>query len=396
MDVLISGAGIAGLTVAHWLRRFGWTPVIVERAPSLVVGGYKIDVRGRALEVLHRMEIYDEVVAASTRMQGAVLVDRDGTEIGRMSGQEFGHRVGDDVEIVRGTLCEILRRRAEGIELLFGDTVAAIEQHPDRATVTLASGATRDVDLVIGADGLHSNVRSLVFGAEEQFLRDLGMYLCVFSVPNYLALDRVEVQYSEVGRVASVWSTRDEDSAKACFGFASSRAASGPIPMRDRDRQQEAVTAVYDDVGWEVPRLLGLMPGADDWYFDIAAQIEMPAWAAGRVALAGDAAYCASPMSGQGSSLALLGAYVLAGELGAARDDLDAAFAEYHRVMRPFVDANHAAGQASAAFMTGDAEADGAGLSGDEVEAVIARATERIEAAANAIELKDYSANFAS
>jgi hypothetical protein len=195
--------------------------------------------------------------------------------------------------------------------------------------------------------------------------------------------------------VASVWSTRDEDSAKACFGFASSRAASGPIPMRDRDRQQEAVTAVYDDVGWEVPRLLGLMPGADDWYFDIAAQIEMPAWAAGRVALAGDAAYCASPMSGQGSSLALLGAYVLAGELGAAPDDLDAAFAEYHPVMRPFVDANHAAGQASAAFMTGGADGDGGGLSGDEVEAVIARATERIEVASNAIELKDYSANFA-
>ena len=326
-------------------------------------------------------------------MQGAVLVDRDGAEIGRMSGQEFGHRVGDDVEIVRGTLCEILRRRTDGIEVIFGDTVAAIDQRPDGATVTLASGAARDVDLVIGADGLHSNVRRLVFGEEEQFVRDLGMYLCVFSVPNYLELDRVEVQYSEVGRVASVWSTRDEDSAKACFGFASSRAPSVPIPIRDRDRQQDAVAAVYDDVGWEVPRLLELMPGADDWYFDIAAQIEMPVWAAGRVALAGDAAYCASPMSGQGSSLALLGAYVLAGELGAAPDDLDAAFGEYHRVMRPFVDANHAAGRASAAFMTTDPDGDGAGLSGDDVEAVIERATARIEAASNAIELKDYSAN---
>jgi 2-polyprenyl-6-methoxyphenol hydroxylase-like FAD-dependent oxidoreductase len=114
--------------------------------------------------------------------------------------------------------------------------------------------------------------------------------------------------------------------------------------MRDRDVQQDAVATVYEDIGWEVPRLLELMPGADDWYFDIAAQIEMPAWAAGRVALVGDAAYCASPMSGQGSSLALLGAYVLAGELGASPGDLDAAFAEYHRVMRPFVDVNQEAG----------------------------------------------------
>lgn len=148
-----------------------------------------------------------------------------------------------------------------------------------------------------------------------------------------------------------------------------------PIPIRDRDLQQDAVAAVYDDVGWEVPRLLELMPGADDWYFDIAAQIEMPVWAAGRVALAGDAAYCASPMSGQGSSLALLGAHVLAGELGAAPDDLDAAFGEYHRVMRPFVDANHTAGRASAAFMTTDPDGNGVGLSGDDVEAVIERAT---------------------
>jgi 2-polyprenyl-6-methoxyphenol hydroxylase-like FAD-dependent oxidoreductase len=234
MDVLISGAGIAGLTVAHWLRRFGWTPVIVERAPSLVVGGYKIDVRGRALEVLHRMDIYDDVVAASTRMHGAVLVDKDGGEIGRMSGEEFGHRVGDDVEIVRGTLCEILRGRTDGIEIIYGTSIAAIDQAADRVTVTLTSGAAREVDLVVGADGLHSNVRQLVFGDEEQFVHDLGMYLCVFSVPNYLELDRTEVQYSEVGRVASVWSTREEDAP---------RRASGSRRRGRRRRRSRCVTA---------------------------------------------------------------------------------------------------------------------------------------------------------
>src|SRR5262249_30911626 len=147
------------------------------------------------------------------------------------------------------------------------------------------------------------------------FLRDLGLYLCVFSVPNYLQLDRMEVQYSELGRIAAVWSSRGDENVKACFGFA---APSLRIDLRDRDQQQQALRTVYEGVGWEVPRLLEMMPTASDWYFDKAAQIVMPRWSQGRVALVGDAAYCASPMSGQGTSIALIGAFVLAGELSAA------------------------------------------------------------------------------
>ncbi len=203
MDILISGAGIAGLTAAYWLRQYGFNPTIVERAPSLVVGGYKIDVRGTALEVLRQMDALDAVDAASTRMQGAKLVDRDGNVIGELSGDQFGHRVGDDLEIVRGTLCEILLATAKGVDVLYGDVIESIEQSPDGADVTLRSGDRRRFDLVIGADGLHSNVRRIVFGDESQFLRNLGMYLCVYSVPNYLDLDRTEMQYSEVGRIAA-------------------------------------------------------------------------------------------------------------------------------------------------------------------------------------------------
>jgi 2-polyprenyl-6-methoxyphenol hydroxylase-like FAD-dependent oxidoreductase len=389
MDVLISGAGIAGLTTAHWLRRYGFTPTIVERAPALVTGGYKIDVRGTALDVVRRMGAHDAVVASSTRMQGAVLVDRDGNVIGRMTGDDFGHRVGEDLEIVRGTLCEILMAQTSGIDVIFGDVIDSMAQSADGVDVTFRNSGARTFDLVVGADGLHSNVREQVFGHESQYLRDLGMYLCVYSVPNYLQLDRVEMQYAEMGRVAQIWSTREEPNAKACFGFA---AADRQIDLRDRLRQEEAVRRVYADIGWEVPRLLELMPEALDWYFDIAAQIDMAAWARGRVVLVGDAGYCASPMSGQGSSLALIGAYVLAGELAAAAGDHEAAFAEYDHLMRPFITVNQALGIQSAQFMTQDPASAPRDLSGSEIESTIDQTTDRIADAANAITLKDYSA----
>jgi 2-polyprenyl-6-methoxyphenol hydroxylase-like FAD-dependent oxidoreductase len=306
-----------------------------------------------------------------------------------MTGDDFGHRVGEDLEIVRGTLCEILMAQMGGVEVIFGDVIDSMAQSADGVDVTLRDSGARAFDLVIGADGLHSNVREKVFGDESQYVRDLGMYLCVYSVPNYLQLDRVEMQYAEVGRVAQIWSTRDEPNAKACFGFA---AVDHQIDLRDRVRQEEAVRRVYADIGWEVPRLLELMPEASDWYFDIAAQIDMAAWARDRVVLVGDAGYCASPMSGQGSSLALIGAYVLAGEFAAAAGDHEAAFAEYDRLMRPFIAVNQALGIQSAQVMTQDPAREPRDLSGSEIESTIDQTTDRIADAANAITLKDYSA----
>jgi len=189
MKVLISGAGIAGLTVAYWLRRYGFTPTIVERAPSLLTGGYKIDVRGTALQVLRRMGIHDAVVAASTDMQGALLVDKSGKVINEMSGDAFGHRVSEDVEIVRGTLCQILMDHISDAEFIFGDSIRAISQSSDSAQIEFTKNSPREFDLVIGADGLHSNVRGIVFGDESRFVRELGLYLCVYAVPNYLNLE---------------------------------------------------------------------------------------------------------------------------------------------------------------------------------------------------------------
>jgi 2-polyprenyl-6-methoxyphenol hydroxylase-like FAD-dependent oxidoreductase len=369
----------------------------VERAPHLLVGGYKIDLRGAALQVIKQMGIHDAVVAARTDMRGAQLVDKEGKIIQQMSGDEFGHRVGGDLEIVRGTLCEILRDHLRDVELLFGDTIQGITQSSNSVQVQFTKNDAREFDCVIGADGLHSNVRRIAFGEESRFLRDLGLYLCVYSVPNYLKLDRMEIQYSEIGRIAQIWSSRGDANMKACFGFA---APSLQIGLHDRPQQQQALKTVYEGIGWEVPHLMELMPTASDWYFDKAAQIVMPRWSQGRVALVGDAAYCASPMSGQGTSLAIIGAHVLAGELAAASGDCLRAFAEYENAMRPFVEANQALGLKSSKRMLSGENKSVSGwllkqfmriLPGPVLEWIINRSTERITKAANAISLKDYS-----
>src|SRR5262249_9824045 len=213
------------------------------------------------------MGIHDAVVLASTDMQGAVLVDAAGKVMNQMTGDAFGHRASEDLEIVRGTLCQILMDHIPDAEFIFGDTVQAISQTPDSVRVELAKNGVREFDLVIGADGLHSNVRKIVFGDESQFLRELGLYLCVYSVQNYLKLDRMEMQYTELGRVAAIWSSRGDANAKACFGFA----APSHIDLRDRALHQQVLTNVYQGIGWEVPKLLEMMPSAPDYYFDVAA-----------------------------------------------------------------------------------------------------------------------------
>jgi 2-polyprenyl-6-methoxyphenol hydroxylase-like FAD-dependent oxidoreductase len=397
MRVLISGAGIAGLTVGYWLRRHGFTPTIVERAPSLLTGGYKIDVRGTALQVLERMGIHDAVVAASTDMQGALIVDRNGKVVNEMSGDQFGHRAGGDLEIVRGTLCRILLDRQSDGEFIFGESVQAISQSPKGVEVAFAKSSPRAFDLVIGADGLHSHVRALAFGDESRFLRELGLYLCVYTVPNYLNLDRVEMQYTELGRMAQIWSSRGDANAKACFGFAAPNVA---VDLRDRAQQQRVLADVYKGIGWEVPRLLEMMPDAPDYYFDVAAQIDMAQWSRDRVVLVGDAGYCASPLSGQGTSLALVGAYVLAGELAAAGGAYQAAFQQYEKQMRPFVGLNQALGRKAASLMRSEGKTNPVRwllgqmmrrAPGRVLEFIIDRSTRRIQRAAKAIALKDYS-----
>jgi 2-polyprenyl-6-methoxyphenol hydroxylase-like FAD-dependent oxidoreductase len=344
--VLIVGAGIAGTALADRLRRHGATPTVVERAPGIRPGGYKVDIRGAALDVVRRMGVLDDVRRLRTDVRGGSVVDATGRRVASLDGDTFGGRRHDDAEIRRGDLSRILYDLTrDRVEYIFGDSIAALAPEASGRRVTFAGGARRHFDLVVGADGLHSQTRALAFGPEDRYVRDLGYSIAAYSVPNHLGLDRWELTYVAPGRTAMMYSTARDAQATALFLFATPPGASG-ADRGDRAAAQRLLAQAYADESWEVPRLLDAMAEAPDFYLDSMSQVHMDRWSRGSVALVGDAAYCASPASGQGTSLALVGAYVLADELAHATDHATA-FAAYERRMRPFVGRNQRLGPAN-------------------------------------------------
>ncbi|MGA5565051.1 FAD-dependent monooxygenase [Streptomyces platensis] len=363
--VLISGASIAGPALAHWLHRYGFAVTVVERAPELRTGGYKVDIRGAAVEVAERMGILADIQRASTDMRTGAYVNDDGKRIATLPAALFGARVGRDDEIMRGDLARILHERTRAdVEYVFGDSITSLTERADAhdhgrggVDVTFERGAPRRFDLVVGADGVHSNVRRLTFGPEEQFVRHLGAYISAFSMPNELGLDREELYHAVPGRLSCVYSSAGDPAAKGLLTFRSPRPA---YDHRQPDRQLALLEAAFKGVGvrpsegWtQIPRLLEAARAADDFYFDGLQLIEMDRWSRGRVVLLGDAAHCASPASGQGTGMALVGAYVLAGEL-AAGGGPEEAFDRYEREMRGYVAVNHALAEKFAKEMTAD------------------------------------------
>ncbi|UKZ02874.1 FAD-dependent monooxygenase (plasmid) [Streptomyces viridifaciens] len=340
--VLISGAGIAGSALAHWLRQHGFAPTVVEHAPGPRSGGQAVDIRGAALDVVERMGLLDRARAHRTRMRGMSVLDGDGKEIHRSTETTFssGRLDSDDIELLREDLVRILHERASSkAEFVFGDSVTALDQDEDGIRVAFEHGHPRTFDLVVGADGLHSAVRRLAFGPEEQFARHLGMHLAIFSADNFLALEDWQLWLRDGEAGYGIYPVRDNSELRITFGFAAEPLSAG---QRNAEQQKKLVAGRMAALRWETPRLLKAMRNAPDFYFDAMMQIRMDRWSQGRAVLLGDAAYCASPLSGQGTSLALVGAYVLADALGRAGGDHRTAFASYEGRMRSFVELNQA------------------------------------------------------
>jgi 2-polyprenyl-6-methoxyphenol hydroxylase-like FAD-dependent oxidoreductase len=395
-EVLISGAGLAGPALAYWLSRYGFRPTVVERSPALRDGGYKVDVRGAATEVLKRMGVYEASRDADTGMRHITYVRRDGRPIAVIDANVLMGRRGDDIEIMRTDLTRILYdATAADVEYVFGDAIAEIVPGPDGVDVTFERAAPRRFGLVVGADGLHSATRRLAMG--EVPLSHLGAYISIFTVPNHLRLDREEVMYFEPGRLVFAYSAGPSSAARAGFTFASPELA---YDRRDVAAQTGLVKEAFAGLGWEVPRLLESIDAAGDFYLDSLSQVDLPRWSAGRVALIGDAAHCPSPASGQGTSLALVGAYVLAGELAAAQGDHAVAFDAYETATRPYVAKNLTLGRKMAGDMVPGARWKIAlrnyGMRTlkyhPRKEQVIERVLRPLHEAANAIELRDYDA----
>ncbi|MGW4075833.1 FAD-dependent monooxygenase [Streptomyces asiaticus] len=340
-EVLISGASISGPALAYWLHRSGFAVTVVEKAGALRDGGYPIDIRGTATEVVRRMGILPRLRDAHVDSRRCTFLDADGGEVATLSPSAVAGGVeGQDLEVRRGDLATALYGIVrDDVEFLFDDSIDTLDQSGSGVDVTFHSGRRRTFDLVIGADGMHSHTRESVFGPEERFHRYLGYCFAIFTMPNTFRLSREVMMWNTPGRAAALYAVGDSDELHAFLTF---HQPEPPIDtLRNPDAQRDLVATVFADAGWEVPGMVRAMRDADDLFFDTAGQIRMPHWSSGRVALVGDAAYAPSFLTGQGSSLALVGAYMLANALATNRDHT-AAFAAYERDAGEFVAMNQA------------------------------------------------------
>ncbi|MFE4216856.1 FAD-dependent monooxygenase [Streptomyces sp. NPDC056844] len=336
--VLISGAGIAGTALAFWLNRCGHAVTVVEKAGTPRSGGYPIDVRGTALEVVRRMGILPRLREAHIDLRRLTFLEGDGRVVASLHPHAVtGGVAGRDLEVRRGDLTDALHAAVrDDAEFVFDDSIETFEQSAHGVDVTFRGGGSRTFDMVIGADGTHSRTRETLFGPEEQFHRYLGYCFAVFTVRNTLGLSRETVMWNAPGRAAALYAVGAGEEVHAFLNFAR------PEPpfdaFGDPGAQRGLLAEVFADAGWEVPGMLAALDDTDDLFFDAVSQIRMPRWSSGRVALVGDAAYTPSFLTGQGTSLALVGAYMLAASL-AGRAPAPG-FAAYEDATRAFVTVN--------------------------------------------------------
>ncbi|AVH21234.1 FAD-dependent monooxygenase [Nocardia cyriacigeorgica] len=338
--VLVSGGGIGGNAVALQLLRHGIPVTVIERAAAPRPGGQAVDLRGPSREVAERMGLMPGIRAHQLDERGMLHVDADGKELLRMPADMFDGKGGvAEIEITRGDLNQVLLDAidaAGGCDYRYGEWIETLAQDDDGAQVTFASGATEGFDLVIGADGLHSATRRLVFGPEEQFSTYLGGYMSFFTMPTPAGIEPHWFTMHSLPGATGLGMRPDADPATA-KALVVIRAEADPALRRNVQAQQQLICERLAGGGWTAPAIAAAMSEADDFYFDELARIDMPSWIEGRVALLGDAGYCGSPLTGQGTAMALVGAYVLAGEIAAHRDDPRRALENYQRVLRPFV-----------------------------------------------------------
>jgi 2-polyprenyl-6-methoxyphenol hydroxylase-like FAD-dependent oxidoreductase len=341
MRILISGAGIAGPTLAYWLARYGFETTIVERARSLRTGGYVIDFWGAGFEIADRMDLGPEIMRKGYRVQGLRVVNEKGKRVAGFSTDSFARATqGRYTTVARSELSALIfERMGNRVETIFGESVSRIEQSDKSVQVAFDSGAQREFDLVIGADGLHSRVREIAFGGQNRFEKYLGYKVAAFAITGYRPRDEsTYVTFTEVGQQVGRFAMRD-DRTLFLFTFAdplADGAAAGGIAA-----QKELLRKRFGHSGWECPQILRGLDDCDDFYLDGVSQIRMDPrqglWTRGRVILVGDAAFCVSLLAGQGTSLAMVAAYILAGELHRAGGDYARAFTRYQELFGPFI-----------------------------------------------------------
>lgn len=323
--VLISGGGIAGTALAYWLARRGMLPTVVERSAGLRSSGSPVDVRGPAVDVAEQMGIMARLRDAATRVTRVTFVNGSGRRVGGLSMRAASGGTDRAVELPRADLASILYEAGRAdTEYVFNDSIVTLDQDERGVDVTFEHAAPRRFDLVVGADGLHSHVRRLVFGAERDYIRYLGLYVATLPLDGPADSEHEVLTYNTPGRAVAVHPARG----RALAAFMFRRPEDAGFDYRDIQRHKRLVTDAFDGDAWRVPELLRQVRAADDLYLDAVSQVALPRWSSGRVTLLGDAASCVS-LFGDGSSLAIAGAATLAGALATRPDDHHAALTRY-------------------------------------------------------------------
>jgi 2-polyprenyl-6-methoxyphenol hydroxylase-like FAD-dependent oxidoreductase len=353
MNVLISGCGIAGPTLAYWLLKTGYQPTIVERASSFREGGYIVDFWGVGYDVAEKMDLIPSLRERGYVNDNVVFVRRDGKVRSSFGGDAIRRALGERfLSIRRGDLAKIVYDCVrDDVETLFGNEVVALTQLSDRVLVTFKSGLSREFDLVIGAGGLHSPVRSLAFPSGNKAERYLGYYAAAFFADGYSRRDeRTYLSFAAPGIQASRFALHEN---RTGFLLVFANDERRPDWERDPETQKAVLRSRFSDAGWrEWPEIEKYLLDAQDLYFDAVSQVELPAWSAGRVALVGDAAYCPSLLAGEGSAFAMAGAYILAGELSRAAGEHRVAFPRYESAFRDFIERKQKSARNFAASFT--------------------------------------------
>jgi 2-polyprenyl-6-methoxyphenol hydroxylase-like FAD-dependent oxidoreductase len=338
MKVLISGAGIAGTTLAYWLMHHGFEPTIVEAAPKPRTGGYIIDFWGAGFDIADRMGLVPEIMARGYRVREVKVVNNMGRRIAGIPVEAFAQIAqGRYISLARGDLAaSIFKTIEEDVEVIFDDSVDCLEQTEPCLRVRFKRSGVRDFDLIVGADGLHSRIRKLVFGPQSGFEKYLGYKVAAFEVVGYTPRDELAyVMYTSVRQQVGRFSMRDN---RTMFHFIF--ADENPELPDDLRQQKELLRKNFENSGWECRRILDALDSLDSLYLDRVSQIRMNPrqglWSRGRVTLVGDAAFCVSLLGGQGSALAMVAAYILAGEIRRADGDCASAFARYQDLFGPF------------------------------------------------------------
>jgi 2-polyprenyl-6-methoxyphenol hydroxylase-like FAD-dependent oxidoreductase len=331
--ILISGASIAGPTLAFWLHKYGFDVTIIERANSLRVGGQNIDVKGSARKITQLMGVEDAIKKANTGELGVQFVDEN-NKPKAILGQDGANSFTAELEILRGDLAGILYNATkENVAYIFGDSIAGVQEIETGVEVKFQSGKLQIFDLVICADGIRSNTRTIIFG-DENVVKPLNLYISYFTIPKVASDTKWARWYNAPKERAILIRPDNEGTTRASLSFISPPMGYEKLAMAE---QKEILIQKFADAGWEANRLLAeLKKENTEVYMDSISQVKAPKWHIGRCAMTGDSAFCPSPLSGMGANSAIIGAYVLAGELSKHQNHLEA-FASYENIMRPFI-----------------------------------------------------------